>query len=335
MRIERSYAPYVETGDQASGDVVQGRRSRARHVDAPVDQGAAIRRRHRSAARRLRAGRIVVRDVGGGAGHAAGPAGRGVGRLVHLVAARRLRSRGAPRRSRGALRHAPERRPPQFTYVVRATTAGTFRTAPAHAEEMYEPEVFGRTATAVIEVEADSMRGDVVLQRARSAACAMRRGRRLRVARPSVVAARRCSGCALGPIPAALLDGVDTPSTVVVDRHGRVLYEALSADGTRGAPLEAGACRRCSWRRRSRPRIGASTRIPASTPSRLLRAARHNLREGRVVEGGSTITQQVAKLLIRRARASSAAALARSCARWCWRCGSSTASPSARSSRCT
>ena len=40
-----------------------------------------------------------------------------------------------------------------FTYVVRATTAGTFRTAPAHAEEMYEPEVFGRTATHVIEIK--------------------------------------------------------------------------------------------------------------------------------------------------------------------------------------
>jgi uncharacterized protein YfaS (alpha-2-macroglobulin family) len=40
-----------------------------------------------------------------------------------------------------------------FTYVARATTAGTFRTAPAHAEEMYEPEVFGRTATAVIDVK--------------------------------------------------------------------------------------------------------------------------------------------------------------------------------------
>jgi uncharacterized protein YfaS (alpha-2-macroglobulin family) len=39
-----------------------------------------------------------------------------------------------------------------FSYIVRATTAGSFRTAPAHAEEMYEPEVFGRTATAVIEV---------------------------------------------------------------------------------------------------------------------------------------------------------------------------------------
>jgi uncharacterized protein YfaS (alpha-2-macroglobulin family) len=40
-----------------------------------------------------------------------------------------------------------------FTYVVRATTAGSFRTAPAQAEEMYEPEVFGRTATAMIEIK--------------------------------------------------------------------------------------------------------------------------------------------------------------------------------------
>ncbi|MCA1648989.1 MAG: hypothetical protein LC753_01535 [Acidobacteria bacterium] len=40
----------------------------------------------------------------------------------------------------------------EFTYVARATTAGTFRTAPAHAEEMYEPEVFGRTATAVVDI---------------------------------------------------------------------------------------------------------------------------------------------------------------------------------------
>ena len=39
-----------------------------------------------------------------------------------------------------------------FSYIVRATTAGSFRTAPAHAEEMYEPEVFGRTATATINV---------------------------------------------------------------------------------------------------------------------------------------------------------------------------------------
>jgi uncharacterized protein YfaS (alpha-2-macroglobulin family) len=40
-----------------------------------------------------------------------------------------------------------------FSYVVRATTAGTFRTAPARAEEMYQPEVFGRTATVVVDVK--------------------------------------------------------------------------------------------------------------------------------------------------------------------------------------
>ena len=41
----------------------------------------------------------------------------------------------------------------EFSYIVRATTAGAYSTAPAHAEEMYEPEVFGRTATAAIDVQ--------------------------------------------------------------------------------------------------------------------------------------------------------------------------------------
>jgi uncharacterized protein YfaS (alpha-2-macroglobulin family) len=40
-----------------------------------------------------------------------------------------------------------------YSYVVRATTAGTFRTAPTHAEEMYTPEIFGRTASTQIEVK--------------------------------------------------------------------------------------------------------------------------------------------------------------------------------------
>jgi uncharacterized protein YfaS (alpha-2-macroglobulin family) len=40
-----------------------------------------------------------------------------------------------------------------FAYIVRATTAGTFRTAPARAEEMYSPEIWGRTGTAIIEVK--------------------------------------------------------------------------------------------------------------------------------------------------------------------------------------
>ncbi|PYQ52738.1 MAG: hypothetical protein DMF59_03680, partial [Acidobacteria bacterium] len=41
----------------------------------------------------------------------------------------------------------------EFTYLVRATTAGTFIAAPARVEEMYEPEVFGRTATDVVEIK--------------------------------------------------------------------------------------------------------------------------------------------------------------------------------------
>lgn len=40
----------------------------------------------------------------------------------------------------------------ELSYIVRATTSGTFRTAPAHAEEMYKPEVFGRTGTAIVDV---------------------------------------------------------------------------------------------------------------------------------------------------------------------------------------
>jgi len=40
-----------------------------------------------------------------------------------------------------------------FTYLLRATTAGTFVVSPLHAEEMYEPEVFGLTKTEAIEVK--------------------------------------------------------------------------------------------------------------------------------------------------------------------------------------
>lgn len=103
-----------------------------------------------------------------------------------------------------------------------------------------------------------------------------------------------------GPIPRELLQGTDTPSMVVVDRHGRSLYEALAKDGSRIQPIDAA----------SMPPVLAAATIaaedrrfyshPGIDPVSLLRAARHNLVEGRVVEGGSTITQQVAKLLMQR-----------------------------------
>ena len=104
----------------------------------------------------------------------------------------------------------------------------------------------------------------------------------------------------LGPIPRGLLDGIDAPSTVVVDRHGRVLYEALSRDGSRIRPLDAAGLP---------PLLEAATLAaedrrffahPGVDPVSLLRAVKRNLSEGQIVEGGSTITQQVAKLLIQR-----------------------------------
>jgi hypothetical protein len=41
----------------------------------------------------------------------------------------------------------------EYTYVTRATTPGTFIVPPTRAEEMYEPETFGRSASALFVVE--------------------------------------------------------------------------------------------------------------------------------------------------------------------------------------
>ena len=111
-----------------------------------------------------------------GGGHRPHPRGPGAGGVLVRHHGPRPRRRAAGRRSeqgdwmdwwkRGGFDHV-ERHDDRvllfatrlaegqhtFNYVCRATTAGTFRTAPAHAEEMYEPEVFGRTATDVIEVK--------------------------------------------------------------------------------------------------------------------------------------------------------------------------------------
>ncbi len=41
----------------------------------------------------------------------------------------------------------------ETTYFARATTLGRFVAAPSRAEEMYHPETFGRTATAIVEIK--------------------------------------------------------------------------------------------------------------------------------------------------------------------------------------
>jgi penicillin-binding protein 1C len=102
----------------------------------------------------------------------------------------------------------------------------------------------------------------------------------------------------LGPLPAGLLDPARDVSTVVVDRHGEVLYEARSGSGARRSLLAA---------KHLPPQLVAATIAaedhrfawhPGVDPIALVRAAARNIRAGRTVEGGSTITQQVAKLLL-------------------------------------
>ena len=113
------------------------------------------------------------------------------------------------------------------------------------------------------------------------------------------------AGCTIwlrcGPLPAGLLESAVSESTVVVDRNGVQLYEALSGDGTRSVQLTAETI----------PEAVAAATVAAEDhrfwshvgldPIAVLRAARRNLIERQIVEGGSTISQQVAKLLLLRA----------------------------------
>jgi penicillin-binding protein 1C len=101
----------------------------------------------------------------------------------------------------------------------------------------------------------------------------------------------------LGPIDPALLKRGE--SITVLDRHGEVLYESLSATGARTASVDA---------KHLPTRIAEATLVaedhrfyqhPGIDPVSIARATLHNLRAMKVVEGGSTITQQVAKLLLR------------------------------------
>jgi penicillin-binding protein 1C len=101
-----------------------------------------------------------------------------------------------------------------------------------------------------------------------------------------------------GPLPAGLLESAVSESTLVLDRHGVPLYEALSGDGSRSVRMTAATV----------PDLVAAATVAAEDrrfwshygvdPVAIVRAARRNLVEGQIVEGGSTITQQAAKLLM-------------------------------------
>lgn len=103
----------------------------------------------------------------------------------------------------------------------------------------------------------------------------------------------------LGPIPAGLLDE-PAASTIVVDRRGVALYEALSGDGGRSVRLEAAALPAVLVNATLAAEDRRYWSHPGVDPIAIARALRTNLVERRAAEGGSTISQQVAKLLLSR-----------------------------------
>ena len=131
----------------------------------------------------------------------------------------------------------------------------------------------------------------------------------------------------LGPIPAELLDVSDAASTVVVDRHGVPLYEALSGDGTRSIRLEAD---------RLPPMLAAATvaaedrRFYSHTgidPMAIVRAreAEHRRAPGRRrrIDDHAADREAAARSKVdRRARERSRASFRRPCSRSVWSIGS-------------
>src|SRR5258708_25865787 len=100
----------------------------------------------------------------------------------------------------------------------------------------------------------------------------------------------------LGPLPP--IDPGATTSPTIVDRHGVVLYEPLSPRQTRGEWIVAGDVPE----RVAQATVAAEDRRfyhhVGIDPIAVARALVHDVRQLRAAEGGSTITQQVAKVVL-------------------------------------
>ncbi|MBI2214987.1 MAG: penicillin-binding protein 1C [Acidobacteria bacterium] len=102
----------------------------------------------------------------------------------------------------------------------------------------------------------------------------------------------------LGALPDGFLDRTQFVSTRILDRRGVVLYETLSPGGTRGDWLEADALPDTLVSATLAAEDHRFFRHPGVDPFAYARATLHNLAAMRVVEGGSTITQQVVKQIL-------------------------------------
>ncbi|HVE73355.1 MAG TPA: penicillin-binding protein 1C [Thermoanaerobaculia bacterium] len=111
------------------------------------------------------------------------------------------------------------------------------------------------------------------------------------------VAAIAAAWIRFGPIDEALMQREQ--SVTITDRNGEVLYESLSASGARAETLTAVKLPKLVVDATLAAEDHRFFRHPGIDFISVGRATLHNIRARRVVEGGSTISMQVAKLLLR------------------------------------
>ncbi|MCA1734091.1 MAG: transglycosylase domain-containing protein, partial [Acidobacteria bacterium] len=99
-------------------------------------------------------------------------------------------------------------------------------------------------------------------------------------------------------LPEGLLDPQRFTSTTILDRNGEVLFEGLSTTGTRSDWVAAEEIPEAAIAAIVAAEDHRFFAHPGIDPIAIARAALANLRAGRIVEGGSTISQQTAKLLL-------------------------------------
>ncbi len=100
------------------------------------------------------------------------------------------------------------------------------------------------------------------------------------------------------PSTGALSKGLDTPSVRITDRDGRLLYDILPQQGGRHAVLAFANIPQCMKDATVAVEDKTFYTNPGIDPGGIARALWLNLRGGRTVAGGSTITQQVARNIL-------------------------------------
>jgi len=106
----------------------------------------------------------------------------------------------------------------------------------------------------------------------------------------------------LGPLPAGLLVLDEHTSTEVVARGGEPLRESLSAEGQRSRRLDPDRLPDALVRATLAAEDARFFHHPGIDPIAIVRALWHDVRARRMIEGGSTLTQQAVKVLIHRDR---------------------------------